>query len=209
MAQADNTKVRRVFDKMAPKYDRSMQRCERFFLGRGREWATAQASGEVLELAIGTGLNLPLYPSSTKVLGIDLSEGMVEVAREKIASGGMGDRARVEVGDVQALGLTDESCDTVVSTYTFCTIPDPASAAREAYRVLRPGGRFLLVEHGPSTNRVVCALQHGLDPLFVRFQADHITRDPVPYVAAAGFRVDEVTRSKLGIVFQVLATKAA
>ena len=80
MAEAGNTKVRRVFDKMAPKYDRSMQRCERFFLGHGREWAARQANGEVLELAIGTGLNLPHYPLSTQVLGIDLSEGMVGIA---------------------------------------------------------------------------------------------------------------------------------
>ena len=209
MARADNAKVRRVFDKVAPKYDRSMLRCERFFLGRGREWATARAHGEVLELAVGTGLNLPAYPPSARVLGIDLSEQMIAVARERIAEHGLGDRARVEVGDVQAVDAPNHSFDTVVSTYSFCTIPDPTAAAREAFRTLRPGGHVLLVEHGPSANRGVYTAQRALDPLFVRFQADHLTRDPVPYVEEAGFQVDEVHRNKMGIVFRVAATKPA
>ena len=77
VARSDNAQVRRYFDKLAPKYDRSMQRCERFFLGHGREWATARASGDVLELAVGTGLSLPLYPASARVVGVDLSEEML------------------------------------------------------------------------------------------------------------------------------------
>ena len=207
MARADNAQVRRYFDKLAPKYDRSMQRCERFLLGHGREWATVRATGDVLELAVGTGLSLPLYPASTRVVGVDLSEAMLAVARTRIAEHSIGDRVRVEPGDVQVLGFPAECFDTVVSTYTLCTIPDPAAAAQEAFRVLRAGGRFLLVEHGPSTSRVVHAAQRALDPLFVRFQADHITRDPVPYVAGAGFEVGEVHRSQAGIVFRVAATK--
>jgi len=208
VTKSDNSNVVRVFDKLATKYDRSMQRCERLFLGHGREWAARQASGDVLELAVGTGLNLPLYPASTRLLGLDISEQMVTIAAEKIAAIGVADRARVEVGDVQALTLPDESFDTVVSTYTFCTIPDPEAAAREAYRVLRPGGRFYLVEHGSSSNGIIRACQRALDPLFVRFQADNIARDPLPYLEAAGFQVDEVRRSRVGIVFRVAATKA-
>lgn len=207
--QDDNAHVARVFDKFAPKYDRSMARWERFFLGPGREWATRLAQGDVLELAVGTGLNLPAYAGATSVLGVDLSEGMLAIAQSRIAGQGLGDRVRVEAGDVQALDVGDESRDTVVSTYTFCTIPDPMAAAREAFRVLRPGGRFLLVEHGPSSLGLVSGLQRAMEPLALRFAADHLTRDPVPCVAAAGFRVDDVQRSRAGIVFRVAATKAA
>ena len=102
---------------MAPRYDRSMLRCERFFLPHGRQGATSQATGPVLEIAIGTGLSLPAYPPDTKVVGIYISEGMVKQAHDRIAEKGMADRAPAEVGDVQALDLRDDSFDTVVSTY--------------------------------------------------------------------------------------------
>ena len=209
MEHGDNIHVARYFDRVAPKYDRSMQRWERYLLGRGRAWATEHAKGDVLELAVGTGLNLPNYAPGTTVLGVELSESMLAVAYRRIAGLGLGGRARVEKGDCQALDLPDDSRDTVVSTYTLCTIPDPAAAMREALRVLRPGGRLLLVEHGPSTNRPMCAAQRAIDPLAVRFSADHLTRDPVPYAARAGFQIDQVERSRAGIVFRVGAHKPA
>jgi ubiquinone/menaquinone biosynthesis C-methylase UbiE len=204
-----NEHVVRVFDKFAPKYDATMARWERYFLGGGRQWATTHARGDVLELAVGTGLNLPAYSAATTVLGVELSRNMLAIAERRVAENGLTDRVQVQLGDVQALDVADESRDTVVSTYTFCTIPDPMAASREAFRVLRPGGRFLLVEHGASSNRAICLGQRAVEPLTVRFVADHLTRDPVAYVQEAGFRIDDVQRSRAGIVFRVAATKAA
>lgn len=209
MAQTSNAHVARTFDKMADKYDRSMGVWERLFLGRGRQWATAQAHGDVLELAVGTGLNLANYPTTTRVLGIDLSEGMLAIAQRRVADLGLAERVRLQQGDVQTLDVPDASQDTVVSTYTFCTIPDPAAAAREAFRVLRPNGLFMLVEHGPSTNRVALALMRVAQALTVRFGADHLTRDPVPYLERVGFVIDHVRRAKAGVVFRVQAHKPA
>jgi ubiquinone/menaquinone biosynthesis C-methylase UbiE len=117
VAESDKCEGQAGLDKMAPRYDRSMLRCERFFLPHGRQGATSQATGPVLEIAIGTGLSLPAYPPDTKVVGVDISEGMVKQAHDRIAEKGMADRAPVEVGDVQALDLRDDSFDTVVSTY--------------------------------------------------------------------------------------------
>jgi len=209
MRRVGNEQVVRFFDKFAPKYDRSMQRWERLFLGRARAWATASADGDVLELGVGTGLNLPSYPPTARVLGVELSEQMVSIARRRIAEQHLDDHVEVRQGDVQALDLPDESRDVVVSTYTVCTIPDPAAAAREAFRLLRPGGRFLLVEHGPSTNALIRAGQRAVEPLTRRLGADNLTRDPVHYVESAGFQVEEVHRSRAGIVFRVVARKPA
>jgi len=114
----------------------------------------------------------------------------------------------LRLGDVQALDVPDECVDTLVSTYAFCTIPDPDRVASEAFRVLVPGGRFVLAEHGPSTNTVVRALMKAVEPLSVRFGADHLTREPVGYLENAGFLIDEVQRSgRGGIVFRVVARK--
>lgn len=82
-------------------------------------------------------------------------------------------------------------------------------AVAEARRVLRPGGRLLLLEHVRSTNPVVRGLQRALEPLSVRFQADHLLRDPLEYLEAEGFKVEELERSKLGIVERVSARKRA
>ncbi|AKE89077.1 MULTISPECIES: class I SAM-dependent methyltransferase [Rhodococcus] len=204
----ENARVSRIFDEMSKNYDRGMGLVERLILGPARHWAAAQARGRVVELAVGTGLNLPLYgPEVEHVVGIDISPRMLELARAKAAAD---PRVELREGDVQALDLPDASADTVLSTFTFCTVPDPARAAAEAHRVLVPGGRVVLAEHGPSTNRALRALQRGIEPLSIRFGADHLLRDPVPYLTEAGFVVDDVHRTgRMGIVFRVLAHKPA
>jgi ubiquinone/menaquinone biosynthesis C-methylase UbiE len=208
MRQPDNAKVARIFDKEAGRYDRQMEWFERFVLGSARQWAIAQARGKVVEIAVGTGLNLPLYSADVEhVVGVDLSEEMLALARRRAHAERL-DRVELHHGDVQALDLADSSADTVVSTFTYCTIPDPQRASNEAYRILSPGGCLVLAEHGPSTSAMGRALMRAAEPLTMRFGADHLMRDPVPYVEAAGFTVDEVHRSgRGGIVFRVLAHK--
>lgn len=207
MRQPSEQRIAHVFDKTAKHYDREMGFWDRVLFGGAREWATSKARGDVLEIGVGTGLNLPHYSGDASLIGIDLSEGMLAIARSRVAELGIGDRIELRQGDVQALQLPDASVDTVVSTFTFCTIPDPSAAAREARRVLRPGGRFVLVEHGPSSRSWLRAGMHAAERLTIRFGADHLTRDPVPYLTEAGFTIEEVLRSKAGIVFRAVATK--
>ncbi|MBB2748410.1 UNVERIFIED_ORG: ubiquinone/menaquinone biosynthesis C-methylase UbiE [Microbispora rosea subsp. rosea] len=155
MRATTDADVRRVFDRLADRYDDQMLAWERRLFPGSREWAVGQARGHVVELAVGTGLNLPLYGAGTTVVGIELSERMLELARRRVAEAGLGERVELRQGDVQRLDLPDGVADTVLSTFTMCTIPDPLAAAREAYRMLRPGGRFVLAEHGPSSNPVI------------------------------------------------------
>ncbi|WP_405088426.1 class I SAM-dependent methyltransferase [Microbispora sp. NBC_01389] len=200
--------VRRVFDRIADRYDDQMRVWERRLFPGSREWAVGQARGHVVEIAVGTGLNLPLYDAATTtVVGIELSERMLDLARRRVARDGLGARVELRQGDAQRLDLPDGIADTVLSTFTMCTIPDPAAAAREAYRVLRPGGRFVLAEHGPAGNPILRAGMRLVEPLFVRFEADYLTRDPRPYLERAGFEIESVTRAARGVSFRVLAVR--
>ncbi|MGW6130903.1 class I SAM-dependent methyltransferase [Cellulomonas sp. NPDC055163] len=204
-------RARRYFDTRADGYDDETRVAERRLLGEQRTWATSRASGAVLELAVGTGLNLPLYPAAvTRVLGVDLSAAMLDRARARVRDLGLGDRVELRQGDVQGLDVPDGTVDTVLATYALCTVPDPGAALREARRVLRPGGRLVLVEHGPASSRWARAVQRVLDPLAVRFQADHLLRAPRRSAVEAGFVVEHADQvGTAGLAHRVAARRPA
>ncbi len=122
----ETDRVRRIFDKQAPKYDRSMARFERLLFSGNREWACSQAEGEVLEVAAGTARNLPFYPAGVRLTGVELSPEMAELGSKRAEE--QGRQIDLRVGDAESLDFPDESFDTVVCTYGLCTIPDHAAA---------------------------------------------------------------------------------
>lgn len=203
----DIEQLRDHYDDSAPTYDRRVAVFERILFGDGREWVCRRATGDVLELAVGTGRNLDHYPPSVRITGIELSPAMLERARERAAR--VRPDADLRVGNAERLDFPDESFDTVACTLSLCTIPDDAAAVREAKRVLRPGGRFVLLEHVRSPRRTIRAGQRLLEPLFLRLEHDHLLREPLEHVHAAGFEVEQVERSKLGIVERLVARKPA
>jgi ubiquinone/menaquinone biosynthesis C-methylase UbiE len=202
---SETDRVLRVYEKEAHKYDREMNFFDRLLFAGGREWVCAQAVGEVLEIGIGTGRNLPHYGDDVRLTGVELSPAMLEIARARAHE--LGREVDLRVGDAQALEFGDESFDTVVCTLSLCTIPDDRAAVAEMRRVLRPGGRLLLLEHVRSPLLPVRLGQRLLDPLAVRFEADHVLREPLGHLRAEGFEVDRLERSKLGIVERVSARK--
>jgi ubiquinone/menaquinone biosynthesis C-methylase UbiE len=198
-------RVRAIYDRSAPKYDKRIAFFERILFAGGREWVCSRAAGDVLEIAVGTGRNLTLYPPGVRLTGVELSPAMLEIARARARSHGI--EADLRVGDAQALEMPDAAFDSVVVTLALCTIPDDRKAVAEIARVLRPGGRVLLLEHVRSPLRVVRLGQRLLEPLALRFEGDHLTRDPLDHLRGAGFVVKEIVRSKAGIVELVAATK--
>jgi ubiquinone/menaquinone biosynthesis C-methylase UbiE len=202
---AETERIRQLYEKEAPKFDRSMGRWDRTLFAGTREWVCAQASGDVLEIAIGTARNLPFYPDHARLTGIELSPPMLEIARQRAAE--LGREVDLRLGDAEALEFPDESFDTVICTYSLCTIPDDRAAVREAKRVLRPGGKFVLAEHVRSPVGAVRAVEKLIEPLAVRFGGDHLTREPLEHLQAEGFTIDEVKRSRVGIVELVRAHK--
>jgi ubiquinone/menaquinone biosynthesis C-methylase UbiE len=153
------------------------------------------ARGRVLELGVGTGANLPFYDGAVReVVGIDPHEPVLGRAREvaekvRVRRGVLPYRLRLHLADAQALPYDDASFDTVVAFLTFCTIPDPAVAAGEVWRVLRPGGRLLVLEHvRAEENGRLARWQDRLDPLWRRAALGcRLNRPTARTLADAGF----------------------
>ena len=201
----ETERVRKIQDKTAPSYDRRISFFERVLFEGGREWVCAQAEGEVLEIAAGTARNLAFYPSGVDLTAIELSPEMLAIGQKRAEA--LGYPADLRVGDAQELEFPDDCFDTVVCTLALCTIPDPRRAVAEARRVLRPGGRLLLLEHVRSPVAAVRAVQRLIEPLSVRFEGDHLTREPLEFLNAEGFVIEQLERSKWGIVERVAAQK--
>ena len=207
MASDETARVRRLYDQAAARYDRSVPLVERLLLGDGRRWVGAQARGEALEIAIGTGRNLPYYSPAVRLTGVDISPAMLAIAHERARE--LGRAVTLHVGDAQALAFPAERFDTVVFTLALCTIPDDRQAVAEAYRVLRPGGSLVLLEHVASPRPAIRAAQRLLEPFTVRFLGDHVLREPLDTVTAMGLEITQLERSARGIIERLVARKPA
>jgi ubiquinone/menaquinone biosynthesis C-methylase UbiE len=198
-------RLRRYWDKHARTYDKQIAFWERRLFADGRQWICSQATGDVLEVAIGTGRNLPYYPQGIRLTGIEFSPAMLELAQREADR--LGRQVDLRLGDAQALDLPDASFDTVVCTLSLCAIPDERLAITEMRRVLRPGGRLLLLDHVAGTPRWVRAIQWLLEQLTRPLQGEHMRRRPLLHVQAQGFEIERHQRSKLGIVERLTARK--
>ena len=205
--QKETERVREIFDASAAEYDRAIAFSERLFFGDGRAWACSQAHGQVLEIAIGTGRNLPFYPANVQITGIEISPAMLKIASQRAQS--LGRQVELVGGDAQVLPFPDQHFDSVVCTISLCSIPDERQAIAEVWRVLRPGGYFIALEHVRSPNPIIRGRERLLEPLAVRTQADHLLREPVETVQEAGFSIEYLKRLKLGIVERLIARKAS
>src|SRR5512139_2421671 len=179
---------RRVWNKMARRYDKQIAFFEKVQFGGGREWVCSRATGKVLEVAIGTGRNLPFYPKDVALTGIELSPGMLEIARHRAAELGL--QQELIEGDAEALPFDAGSFDTVVCVLALCAIPQHDKAIEEMSRVLKPGGKLLLLDHIGSRWWPVWAVQRLIE-VFSSRQGEYMTRRPLPMLAAAGLAVTE------------------
>ncbi|HEX9831756.1 MAG TPA: class I SAM-dependent methyltransferase [Mycobacterium sp.] len=209
MGEAKNRTERwhRYWDKSSRTYDREMRFFERILFGDSRDWACSQASGDVLEVAVGTGLNLDQYPKEVRLTGIDLSEQMLDIARDRARE--LGRTVELRQGDANALPFDDASFDTVVCTFGLCAIPDIDAALDEMTRVLRPGGKLILVDHVASSSRVARGVQRALEVVTIPIGGEHFLRRPLVKVRERAYTVEQAERFKIGLVERVVARRVA
>lgn len=161
-----------------------------------RERLVPNATGRVLELGIGSGLNLPFYPEGAKVVGVDPSAELRVYAEEV---------ARDHSVDVEFVGASaenldfdDNSFDSAVITWTLCTIPDPIAALQEVRRVLKPGGRLVFAEHGRSPDQDVERWQNRINPVWKKIGGGcNLNREPDVSLIETGFSLDDVEEGYL------------
>lgn len=179
--------IRRRYDRLAPWFDSLEGFLEGLLFRRLRRTLWAQAQGEhILEVGVGTGKNFAFYPQDARITAIDFSPKMLQQAERKR------ERKQLSVDlalmDVQSLCYADNSFDTIVASFVFCSVPQPRRGLKELYRVLKPGGQLLLLEHVLSSNKVMALLMNFFNPLVLRLLGANINRETLKNVQACPFK---------------------
>ncbi len=176
-------------------YDLALAPLEYLRLRALRAKLLAHAWGKTLEVGVGTGLNLPHYSSQALVTGIEPDAGMRARAHRRLAP-----NTRIEEGDAENLAFPDAGFDTVVATLVLCSVPSPETALREIHRVLKPGGRLLLMEHVRPGHAFWGRLFDAVTPAWkLLSQGCRLNRDPAPSIKTLGFSIIESEIFWLGI----------
>jgi len=191
----------RKFNKQAAMYERnSRQR----YIGKWRQRLLQDVSGQVLEVAVGAGANLPFYrPDKVELTAVDFSPEMLSRARQFAAE--LGIRATFLERDIETLELPERSFDCVVSTLSLCGYENPLEVLRRMNRWAKPGGRIYLLEHGVSSNRLVGFAQHLANPAARRISGCHFNRDILRIVKDSPLKVLQSERYWNGIVHLIWA----
>jgi ubiquinone/menaquinone biosynthesis C-methylase UbiE len=199
-------KIRQRYDRLAPWFDGLEGFLEGLIFRRLRKKLWTMADGEhILEVGVGTGKNFGFYPEFARMTAIDFSPKMLEQAQRKR------ERKQIQVDldlmDVQRLYYADNSFDTVVASFVFCSVPSPRKGLKEIYRVLKPGGQLLLLEHVLSSNKFMAMLMNLLNPLVLRLVGANINRQTIKNVQACQFRSIFIDPSSSDMIKVIRAVK--
>ncbi len=191
--KVDSVTIKKRYDRIAPYFDAMEAVMEGLFFKNWRKKLWSKVDGHhILEVGVGTGKNFEFYPTEAQLTAIDFSEKMLKQAlqtknRKSVA-------VDLDLMDVQSLAYADNSFDTVIGSFVFCSVPLPIKGLKELYRVCRPGGQVLLLEHVISSNSFFAKLMNSINPIVLALVGANINRNTVKNVKACGFasvRVDD------------------
>lgn len=158
----------------------------------------------VLEVGVGTGKNFAFYPAGISITAIDLTPGMLQHAQKRIGELTLKSKVKLQLGDVQELDFPNDSFDAAVATFVFCSVPDPVLGLSELKRVVRPGGRILLLEHMRSPHPIWGAVMDFLNPFVVRMMGANINRETVENIRKAGLEIERIEDLGMRGIFKLI-----
>jgi ubiquinone/menaquinone biosynthesis C-methylase UbiE len=186
-------KIKKRYNRVARVYD-FLDKPMEMFVSKWRQKLLTEAEGNVLEVGIGTGRNIPYYPEEVDVTGIDFSENMVEIARRKA---GQHPNVQVVLMDAEQMDFDANQFDTVITSCVFCSVPDPVRGLKEIRRVCKNGGKILMLEHVRSEKKVVGELMDVFNFIPLHLYGANINRRTYKNLLKAGFNPQHISVKNL------------
>lgn len=202
----DSATIKKRYDRIARYFDGMEAVMEGLFFKSWRKKLWAKVEGHhVLEVGVGTGKNFGYYPKDARITAIDFSGEMLKQAalnrdRKNVS-------VELEQMDIQSLYFADNSFDTVICSFVFCSVPSAVKGLKEVYRVCKPGGQVLLLEHVLSSNRVLAAVMNLFNPVVLALVGANINRNTVKNVKACAFTSVHVDERSSDIIKLIEARK--
>ncbi|TGC09483.1 class I SAM-dependent methyltransferase [Methanolobus halotolerans] len=192
------------YNRFSHVYDLMEIPIEYSWYAKWRKGILSGLSGRVLEVGVGTGKNLPYYPDDCEVIGIDISDKMLERAKSKSENKG---NISLFIMDAENLAFRNDTFDHIITTFVLCSIPDPVAALKEMRRVCKPDGTVINVEHMKSSNRIISLAEDIFDPVTSGLTGVHINRKTVENVKKAGLNITEEKNLALKDVFRLIVSE--
>jgi phosphatidylethanolamine/phosphatidyl-N-methylethanolamine N-methyltransferase len=204
--KSDSAAIQKRYNRIAPYFEGLEAIMEGLVFKGWRKKCWEKAQGyHILEVGVGTGKNFDYYPNDARITAVDFSKEMLKRAAQKQTRKNI--TVELDLMDVQSLYFADNSFDTVIATFVFCSVPLPLKGLKELYRVCRPGGQVVLLEHVLSSKPALAWMMNFINPLVLASVGANINRNTLKNVQACAFSSVHVDERSGDIIKLIVAKK--